>query len=155
MKMDKKMIVMLSCIVWWVIIILLVVWLIFRWRHPRGFEWRGFACGIQWNFEWKWKQNEMMSGVQNVIANKDYAWFQKLFSGSNMLKQIDTQEKFNLRVDLNNTQQKVKEIVAQLWSGNDGKNFMMFGPGFGDEKQGGRWMMWRRWWEWWCWWWGK
>lgn len=66
----------------------------------------------------------MMSGMESIIANKDYAAFQTLFSGSRMLENINTAEKFATRVEIQTTMKKVQELQATLWSWNNGK----FGP---------------------------
>jgi len=56
----------------------------------------------------------MMSGLNTIIATKDYAAFQTLFSGSRMLEQVNTPEKFATRVDLQTTLQKAKDLQSQL-----------------------------------------
>ena len=55
-----------------------------------------------------------MSGIDNIIATKDYAAFQTLFSGSKMLEQINTPEKFATWVELETSIKKVQELQAQL-----------------------------------------
>ena len=56
----------------------------------------------------------MMSGVDQLITTKDYAAFQTLFSGSRMLEQINTPEKFATWVELHAAMKKVQELNTQL-----------------------------------------
>jgi hypothetical protein len=58
----------------------------------------------------------MMSGMKNIIATKDYAAFQKLFSGSRMVENINTPEKFATRVELQTTMKTVQDLEAKLRS---------------------------------------
>jgi hypothetical protein len=58
----------------------------------------------------------MMSGMKNIIATKDYAAFQKLFSGSRMVENINTPEKFATRVELQTTMKTAQDLEAKLRS---------------------------------------
>jgi hypothetical protein len=60
----------------------------------------------------------MMSGMENknIIATKDYATFQELFSGSRMVENINTPEKFATRVELQTTMKTVQDLEAKLRS---------------------------------------
>jgi len=58
--------------------------------------------------------------ITQIIENKDYAGFQKIFSGTNLLTKIDTQAKFEQRVALENyikvgNRTWANEIKNQLW----------------------------------------
>lgn len=87
-------------------------------RFERGFGNGG--CGMN--------QSQMMSGMENIVATKDYAAFQKLFSGSRMLEQINTPEKFATRVELQTTMKTAQDLQTKLWSGGKaGFGPMMFG----------------------------
>ena len=151
MTFDKKTIITIVASVAGVI----VLWGIIGFAtHARNYE-RGFERGFEGNFGnvwcsnlFQWRQTDMMSGIDNIITTKDYAAFQTLFSGSRMLEQIDTPEKFATWIELQTNIKKTQELQLQLWSGNN----QWFGPMmiFGDErgrnlnKQIGRWNI-RRW----------
>ncbi len=92
----------------------------------------------------QWNSHQIMSGMENIIATKDYVAFQKLFSGSRMLDTINTPEKFATRVELQTTMKTAQDLAAKLWSGTQGG----FGPMMFDGQQkwsqgcpmmGGRW----------------
>ena len=70
----------------------------------------------------------MMSGIENIITTKDYTAFQTLFSGTRMIQEIDTPEKFATRVELQSTMEHVQAFQTKLWSGDNGKigPMMMF-----------------------------
>jgi hypothetical protein len=55
-----------------------------------------------------------MSGLENIITTKDYTAFQTLFSGSKMLEQINTPEKFATRVELQTAMKTVQDLEAKL-----------------------------------------
>ncbi|MEI6117937.1 MAG: hypothetical protein WCP92_01445 [bacterium] len=70
----------------------------------------------------------MMSGIENIITTKDYAAFQTLFSGSKMLEQINTPEKFATRVELQTTMKTAQNLQTKLRSGEKASfGPMMFG----------------------------
>ena len=146
MKFDKKTIITIVASVAGVIIIWGVIGFVAHGRHEgRGFE-GNFGNAWCGNFA-QWKQADMMSGIDNIIATKDYAAFQTLFSGSKMLEQINTPEKFATWVELETSIKKVQELQAQLWSGSKQwfSSMMMFsGKGEKDGRQMKRWNM-RRW----------
>ena len=79
----------------------------------------------------QWKQADMMSGIDNIVETKDYATFQTLFSGSRMLEQIDTPEKFATWVELHTSMENAQELRTELWLDNT----EWFGPMmmFGDK----------------------
>jgi hypothetical protein len=56
----------------------------------------------------------MMSGIDTIIATKDYAAFQKLFSGSRMLQEINSSEKFTTWVELQTAMKNVQDLQAKL-----------------------------------------
>jgi len=90
----------------------------------------------------QWKQADMMSGIDNIIETKDYAAFQTLFSGSRMLEQIDTPEKFATWVELHTSMENAQELRAQLWLENKEwfGPMMMFGDKGGNNcEQIGKW----------------
>jgi hypothetical protein len=89
-------------------------------------------------------QTQMISGIENVIATKDYTAFQTLFSWTRILENINTPEKFATRVELQTTMKTAQDLQAKLWSGEKAG----FGPMmFGDKKwwMQGCGMMWGRW----------
>lgn len=71
----------------------------------------------------------MMSGIENIITTKDYTAFQTLFSGTRMVQEINTPEKFATRVELQSAMKQVHTLQSKLWSGDNGKMgpMMMFG----------------------------
>jgi len=52
--------------------------------------------------------------MQNIIATKDYAAFQTLFSGTKMVEQIDTPAKFAIRVELQTTMKTAQDLETKL-----------------------------------------
>ncbi|MEI6671808.1 MAG: hypothetical protein WCL02_00095 [bacterium] len=56
----------------------------------------------------------MMSGMDTIIATKNYAAFQTLFSGTRMAEMINTPEKFTTRVDLQTILEKAQTLQTQL-----------------------------------------
>jgi len=132
MKIDKKIIITIVSTVVGVLVLWGIISLIGHGRYDRNDFGRNFGapgCGIR-----QWNPAQMMSGMENIIATKDYAAFQTLFSGSRMAETINTPEKFAARV----------EFQTQFWSGDKGGfGPMMFG-GKQDWPQGcpmmgGRW----------------
>jgi len=141
MKFDKKVIITIVSTVVGVILL----WGIISFAAHGRYEGRNFGRslgnpGCNSSFA-KGNQTQMMSGIKNIIATKDYAAFQTLFSGSRMLQEINTPEKFATRVELQTTIQKSQELQTQLWSGN--KN--SFGPMMFDNMCG---QAWRKNWVW-------
>ncbi len=99
-------------------------------RYDRNDFGRNFGNPGCWaNFVWN--PTQMMSGIENIIATKDYTAFQKLFSGSRMGANISTPEKFATRVELHTAMKTVQDLQAKLWSPSQDN----FGPMlFGNKK---------------------
>jgi len=152
MTFDKKTIITIVASVAGVI----VLWGIIGFAtHARPYE-RGFERGFQENFGnagcgnfAQWKQADMMSGIDNIIATKDYATFQTLFSGSRMLEQINTPEKFATWIELHASMKNAQELRTELWLWDKEWFGPMMMPGgnckwWKDGRQMGKWDM-RRW----------
>jgi len=105
-------------------------------RFERGFGNGSCAMG-------QWNPAQMMSGMDNIIATKDYAVFQKLFSGSRMLEQINTPEKFATRVELQTTMKAAQDLQAKLWLDEKAGFGPMMGGGKKSWLQGCPMMGWR------------
>jgi len=110
-------------------------------RNDYGRDFGNDGCAmVQWR---QWNPTQMMSGMENIIATKDYAAFQTLFTGTKMVEQINTPEKFATRVELQTTMKTAQGLEAKLWSGSKSD----FGPMMGNTtctqwwKQEWRWMM--------------
>ncbi len=111
MIFDKKTIITIVASILWTLIIWGLVSLAF---HGRPHETKGFD-------RWFWmsdygNQPTLMSGIENIVATKDYAAFQTVFSGTRMVKTIDTQEKFSTRVKLQIAMKNVQDLQSQLFS---------------------------------------
>ena len=108
-------------------------------RNNFGRNFGNYGCAMgQWR---QWNPDTMMSWMQNIIATKDYAAFQTLFSGTKMVEQIDTPAKFAIRVELQTTMKTAQDLETKLWSGINGD----FGPMMSNatcaqwQRQGWRW----------------
>ena len=140
-EISKKTLIIITSSVAGVILLWGILSIVGHRRYERnGFE-RGFGapgCAMS-----QWNPDAMLSGMNNIIATKDYPAFQTLFSGNKMLQQINTPEKFATRVELQNAITKVQTLQATLWSGTHGDfGPMMFGtPCWQVGRQDGRWMM--------------
>ncbi|MFA6255779.1 MAG: hypothetical protein WC606_01225 [Candidatus Absconditabacterales bacterium] len=138
MTFDKKTIITIAASVAGVIVLGGIIGLAAHTRHYNNrFEGKfgNAGCGI---FA-EGKQAEMMSGLENIITTKDYTAFQTLFSGSKMLEQINTPEKFATRVELQTAMKTVQDLEAKLGSGsNAGFNPMMLDEKnmMGNDRQG-------------------
>jgi len=116
MNFDKKTIIIAASSVAGLLLLCGIFCFAFHGRY----EWRG---GERWqrsencggNFA-RGNQSAMMSGMDTVIATKDYEAFQKLVSGSRMADTINTPEKFATRVELQTTMKKTQDLQNQLWS---------------------------------------
>lgn len=129
MKFDKKTIIIIVSSVAGVILLWAIISFASHTRHNERDFGRGFensACGA--NFA-KWNQAQMMSGIENIITTKDYTAFQTLFTGTRMIQDINTPEKFATRVELQTAIKKVQDLETQLWSENKANlgPMMMFG----------------------------
>lgn len=144
---KKTLIIIVSSVVG-----VILLWSIIGFVTHGRYEWRDFdgnfrnaGCSAnftQWNGFARWNWTTMMSGIENIIATKDYTAFQTLFSWTRMLQQIDTPEKFATRVELQTTIKKAQDLESQLWSGSNND----FGPMmFWNQQWEKDWkyMMWR------------
>ncbi len=145
MKFDisKKKLIIIVSVIAGIIVLRWIIGFAFHRNHERRWFEQGFGrnfgnIGCTANFaEWNTigqNQTPNLSGLDTIITTKDYAAFQTFFSGSRMLQQINTPEKFATRVELQTTMKKAQELQAQLWSGNNGN----FGPMMYGGQQG-RW----------------
>lgn len=140
-EITKKTLIIVASSLGGLIILWSILSVVGHGNYDRDDLWRRFGtpgCAMG-----QWNPDAMMSGMKNIIATKDYAAFQKLFSGSRMVENINTPEKFATRVELQTTMKTVQDLEAKLrsWTNND------FGPMMGNHtcmqwwKQGWRWMM--------------
>jgi len=121
---KKTLIIIVSSIVG-IILLWGILSIVGHGRYDRNDVGRNFGapgCGMS-----QWNPATMMSGMQDIITTKDYAAFQTLFSGSKMVQQISTPEKFAIRVELQATIKKIQDLETQLWSGDNDR----FGPMMG------------------------
>lgn len=138
-EISKKVLIIIGSSLAWLIVLGCI--LSFVWHSRDRFE-RGFGnagCGMS-----QWNPAQMISGMENIIATKDYVAFQTLFSWTRILENINTPEKFATRVELQTTMKTVQDLEAKLWSENKGD----FGPMmFGNKKwwEQGCPMMWGIW----------
>ena len=152
-EISKKTLIIIASSVAGVILLWGILSIVGHRRYERnGFE-RGFGapgCAMS-----QWNPDTLLSGIKNIITTKDYAAFQTLFSGSKMLQQINTPEKFATRVELQNAMTTVQKLQATLWSGTHGDfGPMMLGTTCGQVgrpawrwmmgRENGRWNMMRR-----------
>ena len=143
MKFDiskKTLIIIVSSIVG-VILLWGILSVVGHGRYDRNDFGRNFGNGScamgQWNPE------HMMSGMENIIATKDYAAFQKLFSGSRMGDMLDTPEKFAARANLQTTMKTAQDLQAKLWLDEKAGFGPMMGGGKKSWLQGCPMMGWR------------
>ena len=128
-EISKKTLIIIASSIGWLILLWGIFSAIGHARYDRNDFGRNFGnagCGMS-----QWNPAQMMSGIENVVATKDYAAFQTLFSGTRMLENINTPEKFATRVELQTTMKTAQDLQSQLWSGDKAG----FGPMmFGDKK---------------------
>ena len=133
-EISKKTLIIIASSIGGIILLWGIVSAIGHRRYDRNDFGRG--CGGN--------QAITASGMENILATKDYAAFQTLFSGSRMVEMINTPEKFATRVELQTTMKTVQDLQAKLWSGNKNDFVPMM---FGGKKWWfqGCGMMWGRW----------
>lgn len=143
MKFDNKTIITIVCSVAGVLLLAGIIGFASHARYEgKWFEngrWfsRGFEnASCEGNFT-RWNQTQMMSWIDAIITSKDYTAFQTLFTGTRMIQDINTPEKFAIRVELQTAIKKMQDLTAQLLSGNKANLWPMMI--FGGKQERERW----------------